>query len=130
MAISKYKIKKWFKMIKGNSILHVNQGIGKYYERKNIKGYYNDLTEKITKDNLTREGELPKYPGEDGVNKIFPIGVFQYGLGAYDLYLATKEKKYLEPCSVCSPKLPNTDWVAKYRDHKTFFRKYIFSLGD
>lgn len=101
MSISKYKIKKWIKMIKGDSILHVTQGIGTVYSKKEIKGYYNDLTEKITRDTKTLNGELPKYPGEDGVSKIFPIGIFQYGLGAYDLYLKTEDIQYLDKFLLC-----------------------------
>ncbi len=118
MAISKYNIKKWFKMLTGNSILHVKQGVGREYSCSEIKGYYNDLTEKVTKDNTTAEGELPQYPGNDGVYKIFPIGVFQYGLGAYDLYLETKEEKYLKKFKAC------VDWTIKNQDNnggwKTF----------
>lgn len=110
MAISKYNIKKWYKMVTGNSILHVNQGIGKYYSKDEIKGYYNDLTEKITKDTTTLEGELPKYPGNDGVSKIFPIGVFQYGLGAYDLYIATNKEEYLKKFKLC------VDWTVDHQD--------------
>lgn len=110
MSISIYNIKKWSKMITGKSILHVNQGIGKLYCKDKIRGYYNDLTEKITKDNLTAEGELPKYPGNDGVYKIFPIGIFQYGLGAYDLYLQKKDETALNKFKLC------VDWTYKNQD--------------
>ena len=52
-----------------------------------------------------------------------------YGKIGYPINaISIKEKKYLEPCSVCRPKLPNTDWVDEYKTHKMFFRKYIFSL--
>lgn len=105
MAISKYNIKKWFKMITGKSILHVNQGIGKHYSKNAVEGYYNDLREKITKDNITLDYELPKYPGNDGIYRIFPIGIFQYGLGAYDLYLENKDEKYLKKFKLC------VDWT-------------------
>lgn len=110
MAVSIYNIKKWSKMIFGNSILHVEQGKGKYYSKDKIMGYYNDLTEKITKDNVTKNGELPQYPGNDGIKKIFPIGVFQYGLAAYDLYLESKNKIYLDKFKMC------VDWTYKHQD--------------
>ena len=110
MAISKYKIKKWFKMIKGDSILHVNQSVGELYEKDTIKGYYNNLTEKVTNDTETKDDELPKYHGEDGVKKIFPIGIFQYGLGSYDLYLKTKDKKYLKKFDLC------VEWAIENQD--------------
>lgn len=118
MAITRYKINKWFKMIKGDSILHVNQGVGKLYKKGKIEGYYNDMTEKILKDKSTMDGELPKYPGEDGIKKIFPIGIFQYGLGAYDLYLETGKKEYLDKFKLC------VDWTINNQDEnggwKTF----------
>ena len=50
MGVSIYKIKKWYKMLTGQSISHVNQGAGTCYSRDCVAGYYNDLTEKITKD--------------------------------------------------------------------------------
>ena len=78
-------------MIRGKSILHVNQGVGKYYSFNEIKGYYNDLTEKVTKDikNLN-SFDVIKYPGEI---HYFPIAVFQYGLACYDLYLSNSSEK-------------------------------------
>ena len=41
MAINIYNIKKWHKMLTGKSVLHVNQDLGKYFEAKELKGYYN-----------------------------------------------------------------------------------------
>ena len=38
-------------MLLGKSLLHVNQPKGKYYEKNQVVGYYNDLTEKVTKSN-------------------------------------------------------------------------------
>ncbi len=124
MAITKYKIKKWFKMLKGDSILHVNQGIGRIYSRNEVAGYYNDLTEKVTKDVITEDGKLPVYPGEDGVNKIFPIGVFQYGLGAYDLYLITKEKKYLDKFDLC------VEWTMNNQDDNGGWKTFEYETPD
>ncbi len=124
MALSAYNIKKWTKMIFGKSILHVNQGIGTCYNKEIIKGYYNDLTEKITKDNITPIGELPKYPGNDGIKKIFPIGIFQYGLGAYDLYLRTKENKYLDIFKMC------VDWTMSNQDENGGWKTFEYETPD
>ena len=33
MGISLYKIKKWYKMMTGKSISHVNQGVGTCYSK-------------------------------------------------------------------------------------------------
>lgn len=96
MAINLYNMKKWIKMCFGKSMLHVNQGEGKIYSIKDVKGYYNDLTEKVTKSPELGKNELPFLTIEDGRNIEFSIQIFQYGLGAYDLYLLNKDKKMLE----------------------------------
>lgn len=95
MALNMYNIKKWSKMLVGKSILHVNQIEGYYYDKKEIAGYYNDLREKVIKSNLNNY-ELPLSDLGDGKKIEFPIAIFQYGLGAYDLYLETNDKKYLK----------------------------------
>ena len=101
MGISIYKIKKWTKMLSGNSISHVDQGIGKIYSVDSIKGYYNDLTEKVTK----REdlgSEVPMSSVDTGETIFFPIEIFQYGLGAYDLFLLKNDNKMLEKVSAAA----------------------------
>ncbi len=81
-------------MIRGKSIYHVKQNEGKLYCFDSIKGYYNDLTKKVTNDaehkNSTEPFLLP------GQKHLFPISVFQYGLGAYDIYLETKDELMLK----------------------------------
>lgn len=96
MGLSIYNIKKWAKMLTGTSILHVNQGVGKIYSKKNIKGYYNDLTEKVLKCKEFNEKGLPVIKSESGQSLTYPVTIFQFGLGAYDLYLISGEKKYLD----------------------------------
>jgi heparosan-N-sulfate-glucuronate 5-epimerase len=90
-----YNIKKWYKMLTGTSILHVNQGAGKIYSKEEVSGYYNDLTEKVLKGENLQSVEIPKLKLENGEEVIFPIAVFQYGLGAYDLYLLENKEIYL-----------------------------------
>lgn len=41
------RVKKWFDMIRGNSILYVNQNEGKIFSIREVRGYYNDFTEKV-----------------------------------------------------------------------------------
>ncbi len=118
MSINLYNIKKWYKMVTGNSILHVNQGIGQVYSKTNISGYYNDLTEKIIKSDVEEFG-LPLTEMPDGKKISFPIAIFQYGLGAYDLYILTEKKEYLNRFMTAvewtySKQLDNGGW-------KTFF---------
>lgn len=103
MGVSIYKIKKWYKMLTGQSISHVNQGAGACYSRDCVAGYYNDLTEKITKDEPSIL--VPKYYVDSGEEIFFSIGIFQYGLGAYDLYLQTGQQQYLDKLIACA------DWA-------------------
>ncbi len=105
MGVSLYKIKKWYKMLTGQSISHVNQGIGTCYSETEVKGYYNDLTEKVTRDNP--DIQVPKYHVDTGEEIYFSIGIFQYGLAAYDLFLKTNEEKYKEKLLACS------NWAVK-----------------
>lgn len=103
MGISIYKIKKWIKMSTGKSISHVNQGIGTCYSKTEVTGYYNDLTEKVTKD--APDILVPKYHVDTGAEIYFSIGVFQYGLAAYDLYLRSHKEIYLNKLVACA------DWA-------------------
>lgn len=95
MSLNMYNIKKWMKMMMGKSIYHVNQQEGKVFSKQEIKGYYNDLTEKVLQSNLLAN-ELPKMKTTNGKIIEFSIGIFQYGLGAYDLYLLTKKEEMLQ----------------------------------
>lgn len=102
MSVSIYKIKKWIKMITGKSILHVNQGVGKFFQSGKVLGYYNDLTEKVTKDPETLEKRvLPIAYNEEGKQVVFATTIFQYGLGSYDLFLETNEEKYIDQFNNC-----------------------------
>lgn len=105
MGISIYKIKKWYKMMTGNSISHVNQGVGTCYSKTEVAGYYNDLTEKVTKDDPNIL--VPKYYVDTGEEIYFPIGIFQYGLAAYDLYLTTHDEIYKNKLIACA------DWAVE-----------------
>ncbi len=103
MGISIYKIKKWYKMMTGQSISHVNQGVGTCYSKDKVAGYYNDLTEKVTRDDPSIL--VPKYHVDTGEEIFFSIGIFQYGIAAYDLFLNTKEEVYRKKLIACA------DWA-------------------
>ena len=81
MGISLYKIKKWTKMLTGKSISHVDQGAGKIYSVDEIRGYYNNLTEKVTKREDLGD-QVPVSSVDTGETIFFSIEIFQYGLGA------------------------------------------------
>ena len=102
MALSIYNIKKWYKMLTGKSILHVNQDLGKNFCVDKVSGYYNNLTMKVLmQEELLNTDNLPKVLIENGEYIYFPVAIFQYGLGAYDLYLQTEDKKYKEKFLQC-----------------------------
>lgn len=105
MGVSIHKIKKWCKMITGKSILHVNQGPGLCYSKTEVAGYYNDLTEKVTKDDANIL--VPKYRLDNGEERYFSGGIFQYGLGSHDLFLTTQNEAYKNKLIACA------DWAVE-----------------
>lgn len=116
------QFKRWYLMLSGKSIWHVNQDIGKCFAADSIKGYYNNLTEKVTKmPQLLGNNELPLLNTAKGVVEM-PVAIFQYGLGAYDLYLQTGEEKYLKKFN------QTVEWTVDHQDEKgrwnTFFYVY------
>ena len=120
MAINSYNLKKWAKMLTGRSLLHVNQGCGTCFVPGEVKGYFNDLTQKVLNDTGPMERhEVPTYPTEAGVMST-PVGVFQYGLGAYDLYLTTGDEKYKDAFMTCA------DWaVSNLRDDGSWINPQV-----
>ena len=90
-------------MLAGKSIMHVNQNEGPCFEPGELKGYFNNLTEKVLKDPETLANRaLPSAVDESGNPVVFPVTIFQYGLGAYDLYLQTKEECYRDQFMQCA----------------------------
>lgn len=124
MSISIYNINKWIKMLFGKSILHVNQGIGQIYSTSDVKGYYNDLTEKVTRCKNYNEVKLPVYKLENGTDILFPIAIFQYGLGAYDLYLLKKEMLYMDKFKLC------VNWALDNLQEDGSWNNFFFSQPD
>ena len=105
MSLTWHNFQKWWKMITGDSILHVNQSEGLCYSTSSIKGYYNNLTEKVLKTNISPTS-IPTVLVNDinnhGVEIVFSIAVFQYGLGAYDLYLLSHDDNMLTRTLTCA----------------------------
>lgn len=111
MALTLYNIKKWYKMVTGKSVLHVNQDIGKCFSTTEVKGYYNNLTDKVRmQPELLGTDALPKIALENGKEVIFPVAIFQYGLGAYDLYLMTGDEQYREKFLQC------VEWTSDHQE--------------
>lgn len=93
-------------MLTGKSVLHVNQDLGKYFEAKELKGYYNNMMEKVSYvPHLVDSEELPVLHTESGGTFVFPVAVFQFAFGLLDYYYESKEEKYLAKFRQCA------DWA-------------------
>lgn len=109
MAFSLFLLRKWGDMVMGKSSYHVNQSEGLAYSVKELKGYYNNLTEKITRFGRN-DDDVPVTADDDGTERHFSIAIFQYGLAAYDLFLATKGDGYLSKMLNCA------GWALAHQD--------------
>lgn len=100
MSISLYNLKRWAKMLAGKSIYHVDQGLGKAISKG---GYYNDLTQKVLMgEKSLNEYGIPVLEHSDGHFVEMPTMIFQYGLGAYDLWVIEKQQDYLDKAIQCA----------------------------
>lgn len=69
------------------------------------------MMEKVTKmPELLNNTELPKLNLENGKFTYFPVAIFQYALGCYDLYLRTKEESYIRKFIQC------VEWTLTHQD--------------
>ena len=122
MSLNIHLIKKWTKMMLGRSIYHVEQGAGKYYSKEEVKGFYNDLTQKVLKnENLN---ELPVTITDNGKHIYFPIAIAQFGLGAYDLYLDTNDEQYFHLSKKAA------DWLFENQEDSGAWNSFGFVTPD
>lgn len=124
MAVSLYQLKKWFRRYVLRSKKIVVQGVGAFYSKNEIKGFYNDLREKITKGDTLAENELPQYHQDNGTLFYFSIGIFQYGLGSYDLYLQTWDKKHYRKMLLCA------DWAVENQEPSGGWSTFVHLYPD
>lgn len=105
-------------MISGKSIYHVDQGLGQVIDKG---GYYNDLTQKVLlgQDTLNDSG-IPEMIDKNGSHIQMPTMIFQYGLGAYDLWLLTSEQHYLDKAIKCS------DWAVLHQLYNGAWDNFSF----
>lgn len=106
MKFSRYQLKKWIKKYILKTQKGFRQGVGKIYSIDAVKGYYNDLREKVT-DKPLGEQELPMNYIDTGEQIYFTIGIMQYGLGCYDLYLLNDDEKLKQKMLLCA------DWAVE-----------------
>lgn len=87
-------IKRWIGIISGKNRVAVHQKKGKYYSKEKIAGYYNDLTGKVNEKTLLDSNGIPVNLIEGNRTVYFPISIFQYALGVWDLYMETQNEEY------------------------------------
>ena len=125
MALSLHQISRWYKMLTGKSVWHVNQDIGKYFSKDSIAGYYNNMMEKVTKmPDLLDNNELPQLNLANDKFVYFPVAIFQYGLGAYDLYLQTKDQRYVRKFIQCA------NWAIEHQDVEGRWNNFFYVYPD
>lgn len=121
MGLSIYNIKKWAKMFAGKSVLHVNQGMGRVFVAGKLEGYFNDLTQKVLmQPQYIDSDELPTVKTENGDDILFPVAIFQYGLGCWDLFLLTHEEKYKDKFLLCAR------WALEQQEKSGAWNNFFF----
>ena len=110
MALSLSNIKRWYLMLTGQSIYHVNQSIGEYFQKDKICGYYNNMMEKVQKAPQYVDNEdMPSLDLGNGKQFFFPVGIFQFAFGLLDLYYKFHEEKYKAKFRQCA------DWALAHQ---------------
>ena len=125
MALSLYNIKKWYRMLTGKSVLHVQQDLGKAFVPGKLEGYFNNMTQKVTMepDLLATDG-LPQLLTEQGEKVYFPVAIFQYGLGAWDLFLQTGEDRYQKKFLQCA------EWALEKQEGTGAWSNFFYIYPD
>lgn len=112
-------------MLAGQGVLHVHQNIGKSFSVDTLKGYYNDLTEKVTREpELLDSEKMPLLLTEKNEYVEFPVAIFQYGLGAYDLFIQTNDQRYLEKFQQCLV------WAVEHQELSGAWNNFFYIYPD
>lgn len=126
MSISLYDMRRWIAMLSGKSIYHVDQGIGQVFSANEMRGYYNDLTKKVLLGDGNLEQGLPVLIHSNGQHIQMPTMIFQYGLGAYDLWLLSNknECEYFEKAVMCA------DWAVEKQEQSGAWNNFFYIYPD
>lgn len=90
-------------MLTGKSVLHVNQDLGRHFCKDELRGYYNNMKEKVSyQPHLVDSSELPILNTESGGVFHFPVAIFQFAFGLLDYYYETNDEKYLNKYRQCA----------------------------
>lgn len=95
-------LRRWAKMLGGGTAVAVEQGRGRVCVPGELRGYWNDLTGKVSPDTLLDGDGVPLSVIAGGERVNFPIAIFQYALGCNDLYLIDGGRKHLDALGACA----------------------------
>ena len=112
-------------MLTGKSVWHVNQDVGKFFKTGEVGGYYNNLTEKVSMmPELLGVQSLPMLEISNGRTVEFPVAIFQYGLGAYDLFIESNDSKYLDKFLQC------VSWTLEHQESSGAWNNFFYIYPD
>ena len=127
------KIKKWFNMLTGKGVLHIDKGEGANWSMEKICGYYIDYSGKTATNQLDEAG-IPYSKLADGREEKLPITVIQYGLGCYEKIISGDDS-FAVPLKICADymlEIQHEDgmWDAfKAQKKKDYYSSMIQSQG-
>lgn len=100
-------LRRWAKILAGGTEVAVEQGPGLCCHAGELAGYWNDLTGKVSPNTLLDDDGVPLSVIAGGRKVNFPIAVFQYALGRYDLSLLEPKRadEHLAAMRACA------DWA-------------------
>ncbi|WP_270848409.1 D-glucuronyl C5-epimerase family protein [Candidatus Collinsella stercoripullorum] len=100
-------LRRWAKILAGGTEVAVEQGPGRCCRSGELAGYWNDLTGKVSPNTLLDDCGVPLSVIAGGRKVNFPIAVFQYALGRYDLSLIepNNAEEHLDALRACA------DWA-------------------
>jgi len=82
------RLQKWARFAMGTSYQHVPQEEGLFFRPALLDGYFNDLRHKAAWTGAIRDG-VPVVRTDTNPAFMFPIAIFQWALGNWDLWLAS-----------------------------------------
>lgn len=127
------KIKKWFNMLTGKGVLHIDKGEGSNWSMEKILGYYIDYSGK-TATNQIDEAGIPYSKLADGREENLPITVIQYGLGCCEKIISGDDS-FVNPMKISADYMlkiqhDNGMWDAfKAQKKKDYYSSMIQSQG-
>jgi hypothetical protein len=91
------RLRKWARYASGKSYQHVPQGVGQAFVPGALSGYFNDLTAKADWAGATGPFGVPLVKTDTADGFAFPIVIFQWALGNWDLFVLEGDRARLEP---------------------------------